>query len=546
MRKIILRSLSRFRLLTAAVILTVAGAVIVSLLPPLVLERIINELTQNQHVPAALGLEYFGLLALAGVLTACRESLLTVLGQKITHSMRSALLQKLDRLPADRLVRQDPGATVSRFVGDVDTVEELFTSGIISMFADACQMVSIFVILFLRSRGLTLLLRAVLPLVFAFTRAVQKRMLRAQIDNRAAVARVTNFVPETIRCIRTIHNLGRESYMRDRYEEVIGESYRAVNRTNFYDAVYSPVILITNAAVVAVIYVLSASGSAPVRAFFGMSVGTAVAVVNYIAQIFGPLESIGMEIQTIQSALAGVHRINEFLAQPERWDAPEQIVPDKIRSADGSGIPCIEFRDVTFGYDMETTVLSHLSLTVMPGEQVTVSGRTGAGKSTMFKLILGLYRPVSGKVLVCGTEASRIADSSKRPLFGYVEQHFRLVPGTVRDQIALYDAAITDAQVEQAAVTVGLDQTIRRLDQGYDTPCTPGLFSQGQWQLLSIARAIAAEPPILLLDEITANLDADTEKTVLTALKKASAGRTVLSISHRLYEDMGGREFILS
>ena len=546
MRKIILRTLSRFRLLTAAVILTVAGAVIVSLLPPLVLERIINELTQNQHVPAALGLEYFALLALAGVLTACRESLLTVLGQKITHSMRSALLQKLDRLPADRLVRQDPGATVSRFVGDVDTVEELFTSGIISMFADACQMVSIFVILFLRSRGLTLLLLAVLPLVFAFTRAVQKRMLRAQIDNRAAVARVTNFVPETIRCIRTIHNLGRESYMRNRYEEVIGESYRAVNRTNFYDAVYSPVILITNAAVVAVVYVLSASGSAPVRAFFGMSVGTAVAVVNYIAQIFGPLESIGMEIQTIQSALAGVHRINEFLAQPERWDAPEQIVPDKIRSADGSGIPCIEFRDVTFGYDMETTVLSHLSLTVMPGEQVTVSGRTGAGKSTMFKLILGLYRPVSGKVLVCGTEASRIADSSKRPLFGYVEQHFRLVPGTVRDQIALYDAAITDAQVEQAAVTVGLDQTIRRLDQGYDTPCTPGLFSQGQWQLLSIARAIAAGPPILLLDEITANLDADTEKTVLTALKKASAGRTVLSISHRLYEDMGGREIILS
>lgn len=546
MRKIILRTLSRFRLLTAAVILTVAGAVIVSLLPPLVLERIINELTQNQHVPAALGLEYFGLLALAGVLTACRESLLTVLGQKITHSMRSALLQKLDRLPADRLVRQDPGATVSRFVGDVDTVEDLFTSGIISMFADACQMVSIFVILFLRNRGLTLLLLAVLPLVFAFTRAVQKRMLRAQIDNRAAVARVTNFVPETIRCIRTIHNLGRESYMRDRYEEVIGESYRAVNRTNFYDAVYSPVILITNAAVVAVIYVLSASGSAPVRAFFGMSVGTAVAVVNYIAQIFGPLESIGMEIQTIQSALAGVHRINEFLAQPERWDAPEQIVPDKIRAAGGSGIPCIEFRDVTFGYDMETTVLSHLSLTVMPGEQVTVSGRTGAGKSTMFKLILGLYRPVSGKVLVCGTEASRIADSSKRPLFGYVEQHFRLVPGTVRDQITLYDAAITDAQVRQAAVTVGLDQTIRRLDQGYDTPCTPGLFSQGQWQLLSIARAIAAGPPILLLDEITANLDADTEKTVLTALKKASAGRTVLSISHRLYEDMGGREIILS
>lgn len=543
--RIISGTLRRNVLLTTAVAASVAGAVIVGLLPPLVLERIIDQLTAGNGLRFSLGITYFALLALAGGLEAARESLLTVLGQKITHALRSALGDKLGRLPADSLARQDPGATASRFVGDVDTVEDLFTSGIISMFADACQMMSIFVILFLKNRGLALLLLGVLPLVALFTRHVQKRMLKSQIDNRVAVARASNFVPETIRNIRTIHGLGAERFMREHYDQAIEESYRAVSHTNFYDAVYSPVILITNAVIVAIVYMLSASGNAQICTFFGMSVGTSVAVVNYISQIFGPIESIGMEIQTIQSALAGVHRIGEFLNLPERWEAPEHVqVPETGAAASKpkDSPACIEFRDVTFGYDADAPVLRHLSLAVHAGEQVTVTGRTGAGKSTMFKLILGLYRPQSGNVLIYGTEASRIPDRDKRPLFGYVEQRFRMVPGTVRDQITLFDPKITEEQVQKAAETVLLTGTINHLEHGLDTPCTKDIFSQGQWQLLSIARAIAAEPPILLLDEITANLDADTEKTVLSALKRASAGRTVLSISHRLYEDMGGRE----
>ena len=170
---------------------------------------------------------------------------------------------------------------------------------------------------------------------------------------------------------------------------------------------------------------------------------------------------------------------------------------------------------------------------------MTLAGRTGAGKSTIFKLLLGLYEPQEGQILIGGRAVSKIKEEEKRSLYGYVEQSFHRVPGTVADQITLFEPSITRQQVEKAAALAGLDETIRNLKQGYDTPCTPELFSQGQWQLLSIARAIAAQPQLLLLDEIMANLDAETEKTVLEALRRVSEERTVISISHRVTAKTG-------
>lgn len=543
LRKVIGNVMKQSRLLSCGIILVVLGAVISALLPPLVLERIINLLTAGNTVPLSLAIAYFILLALTSILDCFRESLLVIFGQKITHGLRSILCEKMSRLPADTFVKQEPGVVVSRFVNDVDTVESLFTSGIISMFADACKIISIFAILFVKNKGLALVLLLLIPLIFLFTRMVQKRMLSAQLANRIAVGKVTNHVPETIQCIRTIHSLRKEKYMSEVYDEHIQDSYDAVEKTNFYDAVYSPVILVMNALVVAVIMLLSATGIPQIQTFFGMSVGTAVAVINYIGSVFAPIESIGMEIQTIQSAVAGVHRIDEFLALEERSETDEKIDLAMLIESDK---PCVELQNVTFGYEPDITILNHLSFTICTGEQITLSGRTGAGKSTIFKLILGQYKADSGKVLLYGQDASKLPDHIKRRFFGYVEQHFQMVPGTVLEQITLFDKSISRKMAENAAITVGLHDTICKLENGYDTPCTAGLFSQGQWQLLSIARAIAAEPKLLLLDEITANLDADTEQTVLKALKKASENRTVLSISHRLYQEMGGRQIVIN
>ena len=196
---------------------------------------------------------------------------------------------------------------------------------------------------------------------------------------------------------------------------------------------------------------------------------------------------------------------------------------------------------MTFAYGdaADHAILNDLSFSVQEGEQVTLSGRTGAGKSTIFKLLLGLYEPQQGQVLIRGIPAGQILPAERRHVFGYVEQSFHMVPGTVKDQITLYDPSIGMDAVRKAAEMVGLADVIEQLEQGYDTPCAPELFSQGQWQLLSIARATVADPKLLLLDEITASMDAQTEKEVLEALQRSAANRTVLSISHRIHAKMG-------
>ena len=571
----------------------VCGAILLSLVPPMILARIIDGLTTQRMAGFAWIMAYFGLLALAGLMESAREGLLIIFGQKMTHTLHSGLMEKLVHLKADDLSRQEPGSVVSRFVGDVDTVENLFTSGIVSMFADVCRIVSILVVIWFKNRGLSMILLILLPFLLVFTRYVQKNMLVSQLQNRKAVSRASGHVPETLCNIRTIHCLSKESYMERKYDEYLGDSYRAMERTNFYDAVYSPVVLILNAIVVACVMLLSATGSPRVLTLFGMSAGTAVAVMNYISQIFTPVESLGMEIQTIQSAVAGIRRINEFLSieelpereellereeLPEKEELPaieelseKEELPEreelsgkeellereelpsmeelsgKEQIPEGNGFPekrkengeaFVEFRNVTFGYD-ERKILKQLSFQVKQGERVTLMGRTGAGKSTILKLLLGLYEPQEGEVRIQGIAASNIPDGDKRRIFGYVEQSFHMVPGSVKDQITLFDPVITDQAVKNVASLTGLQDTIEALPDGYDTICTPELFSQGQWQLLSIARAAVASPRLLLLDEITANLDAETEKEVLQALKRVSGERTVISISHRTSAEMG-------
>ena len=536
-RSVIRQTVTGYAGLSLGIVLAVAGAIVTALLQPWILGSIVDTITAGNVVPVALVILYFAFTVLTGLTESIREGLLTVFGQKITHALRSSMMEKYTNLTAGELTKQEPGTIVSRFVGDVDTVENLFTSGIISMFADACKIISILVVIWLKNRGLAIVLLILLPFLYWFTRTVQKNMLKAQIENRRAVGRASGHVPETLHNIRTIHTLGKERYMEERYDEYIAESYRAVDRTNFYDAIYSPVILILNAIVVAVVMLFSASGNAKVLTLFGMSAGTAVAVINYISQIFTPVESLGMEIQTIQSAIAGVHRINEFYALEE---LPERVRNLETSVAIAEETPFVELQNVTFAYEDDSRkILHHLSFKVYPGEQVTLSGRTGAGKSTVFKLLLGLYQPGEGKVLIQGRDAFQIPENEKRSLYGYVEQTFHRVPGTVKDQITLYDDSFTMEEVREAARIAGLDATIEQLEKGYDTICTSEIFSQGQWQLLSIARAAVAKPKLLLLDEITANLDAQTEEEVLQALKRASEGRTVISISHRVNAETG-------
>lgn len=511
----------------AATLLVIVASVIMTLIPPLILERIVNRLTENELAATAVALGYFGMLAVSGILESLQNVMLTVLGQKLTHSVRSEMCRKLSRLQAGYFTRTESGKIVSRFVNDVDAVDSLFSNGIVGMFANACKVFGILFVIFYKSLGLGILILCIVPLLFLMTRYIQKRMLKAQMANRAAIGKVNNHVPETIRNMRSIRSLSIQKYMEEKYDVYIEESYRALEKTNFYNAIYSPIVVCISSCVIAVMMVCSSMGSA-MQQFFGITVGSAVAIIAYVSKVFSPIESIGMEIQNIQTAIAGIRRINEFLEEEEA------AFPE---AEDTSGTT-VCFEQVSFAYDPSHPVLKDLSFTVKEGENVTLVGRTGAGKSTVFRLLLGLYEPQGGRVTVGGVEANRISEEKRRSYIGYVEQQFKPVMGTVAEQITLFDERFGQSQVEETAKLVGLQEKILTLPAGYETPMERADFSQGELQLLSIARAVIAKPKIMLLDEITANLDSVTEARVLEVLKRASEGRTVISISHRIHEKL--------
>ena len=512
--------------LMAALIAVISADILLSLVPPLVLEGVVNDLAAGRQVALAAALLYFAAVAGSSLMDSLKSASVTVAGQKVTHGLRSAMAAKLDRLPASYFTLHSGGAVSSLFVNDVDTVRSLFDEGIVSMAVDACKVVGIVAVIFTRSTGLGILLVVVTPFLFVLTRAFQRRMLGAQLANRQAVANMNAQVPETVRVIRTVHNLGRERYMEGRYDTCVRDCFASMERVNLYDSVYSPIIVTSGSVVVAAVMVLASLGGG-VQEFFGMSVGTAAAVIAYVGKVFEPLGAIGMEIESIQQAIAGVRRVKAFLGEGERVAADENPQADAPKA--------VELSHVDFGYENDQGVLSDFSLAVAPGEMVTLAGRTGAGKSTIFKLILGDYEPWAGTVRVWGIDAAHLAPQARRRFVGHVDQAFKAVPGTVGEQITLGDPSITREEMTQAAQLAGIEPAIEALPQGYDTPFSEGLFSQGQVQLLSIARAVAANPKLLLLDEITANLDSGTEAQVMQALERAGRNRAVLSISHRLY-----------
>ncbi|MDY6350602.1 MAG: ABC transporter ATP-binding protein [Selenomonas sp.] len=517
------RHFPRECLAALALIVFAAGT---ALVPPMLLGRFIDALGGGQFV-ILLGIGYFAASALAGLFESGQDAMIVAVGQRMMHALRSRMAAKLPKLPAAYFDRHEAGGTAALFLKDVDAIDVLFTDGILSLFANSLRIVAILAAILWTSRGLFVLLCVALPVLFLFTHLVQRRVLAAQSANRSAVARIVACIPETLASFRMIRGFGIEPWMERRYGAMLDDGYHAMDRTNFYDSVYSPIIKSAGAAVVAVMMVLAA-GAGP-RGFFALSVGDAVAMTAYVLAVFEPLEALGMEIQTIQAAAAALGRIRAFLGEQELPQA-QSHEGTKTSVAD---VPCIEFRDVTFGYEAEKPVLSHLSFSVHPGEHVVLRGRTGAGKTTILRLVAGLYTPQSGEVLVGGKRAADVLPRERRHLYGIAGQAFSPIPGTVRDQLTLGESDVTDAMIERALETAGIAGAVHALPQGLSTPMEAAGLSEGERHLLGFARAIVYDPCILLLDECTAHLDSGTEAMLLAAIRRMAEGRAMLSIAHR-------------
>jgi len=512
-------------------VLVIIGVVILSLVPPQLLKVIIDKYLINKVTTGLLRIAIIYLLVLIfiGILDVIKEAFLVVLGQKITKEIRKEMMYKLEKVNSMYFSNNDSGEVVSLFTNDVDTINSLFTNGIIGMIIDCFKIIGILTSIWIFSFYLGIVTLILIPMIYLITRGFQKLMLKAQFRNRVLVGKVNNHISESLKNITMIKTYSKEKYMEDKYVEYLKDNFETVEKINYFDSVYSPIIQLIRAVVISIIVILSSSQFN----YIGISLGMVAASIDLISNLFSPIENLGMEFQDIQSAISGIKRVNEFYEEREEEDKNRKLKKEILIS--NPRHVAIGFNNVSFSYIKGVRVLEEISFNIVAGEKITVVGRTGVGKSTLFKLILGLIKPTKGSITINEVDVYSIPNKEKRKIFGYVSQGFTFIQGSVKDQVTLQDENISQENVEGVMKLVGLHDYVLTLEKGYETMVEHDkLFSQGQKQLLAIARAIVMNPPILLLDEITANLDSVTEEKVVSVLHNISTARTILSISHRL------------
>jgi ATP-binding cassette subfamily B multidrug efflux pump len=353
-------------------------------------------------------------------------------------------------------------------------------------------------------------------------------MLKAQRRSRALIGMISQRIAETLRNMLVIKANGHERSMMDRFKITLKQHYFSNESINAYDSLFPVVIQMTKAASIAVLILSTTSNTA----WIGITIGSLAAVIELISNLFDPIENVGSELQSIQQAVAAINRIDEYLAQKEEAPRNQNLDVKEILSAKPA---VLVFKDVSFSYEDNQAVLKDIDLTIQGGQKVTFIGRTGVGKSTLLKLVLGLLPADHGSITLNGIDVSTIAHSAQRQLYGSVDQNFPLIKGTLKQQITLNDPTISDEMVLSALSKVGLSKLCTQVSQGLDALIPQELsLSEGQKQLVAIARAITTDPPILILDEISSGLDSVSDARIKDVIAKVSQDKIALSVTHRL------------
>lgn len=523
-------------LLIAVIICSVVSALLPSYALGYLIDRIVSADQQETNVVAST-LLLFGSYVLVSIFTMLQNYLIDVYGQRLVHELRYEMMRKSQVMTYSYFTHHGTGEMTSRIVDDVQSIETLFSSGLISFVVSFFKIIGIMISVFLFSWPLGLCLVVIIPLIYFLTKFFRKHMLKNQMINRKKLNELSNDITETSQNIQVIHMLAKESYRQESYRKKLDSLNRSKQKTALLDSIYSPIVNLIKAVFIGVVTLLVSNGTGNGDiASLGISVGAFAASLDLISNIFAPIINLGQEMEAMQEGLSGLKRVEQFMSEPEITPKDESIQIQDILNQK----KIIQAIDLCFHYDdSEELVLNHITFDIEKKDKVTVTGRTGVGKTTMFRLITGILEPTEGKLLVGGKQAAVIPNEEMKYIFGYVEQGFSSIPGTVLDQIALHDSDIDLTTVRNVMKKVFLDEyVIKNIPQGYDAPFEMNLFSRGQLQLLSLARALVFDPEILLLDEISANLDSKTEEEVIRALCDNTKDKTVISISHRLSDQM--------
>jgi ATP-binding cassette subfamily B protein len=523
-------------LLMLVALATATGA---ALLPPYLAGLAIDEGIRDRDESALTWIlvAFVGAALVNWGATYVQTFLINWVGQRALQDLRVQVFGQLQRLSIGFYSHNKAGVLISRLTNDVQALDQLVTDGLQTLFSSTLTLVGITVILMVLDPSLALVTFLTFPVVLAGSVAFRIASSGAYRLTREKIAYVTAYLQETLSGVRVVRAFGQEHRHRRRFAELNDEHREANMRTVYLNAAYFPSVEL-----------LSAVGTAAILLYGGnqvldgaLTIGVLVSFVFYLQSFFEPVQSLSQLYTTYQAGMAALDKIFELLdEEPEIADRPDARALPPIRGE-------IEFEDVTFSYDGSAAALCEVSLGVPPGQTVALVGATGAGKSTLAKLVARFYDPDHGRVLVDGHDLREITEHSLRSQLGIVPQEGFLFSGTIRDNIAFGRPEASDEEVEAAARAVGAHEFIARSPEGYDTEVGErgGHLSAGQRQLVAFARAAAADPRILILDEATSNVDVRTETQIERGLRRLLAGRTALVIAHRLSTVRGAARIVV-
>ena len=469
--------------------------------------------------------------------TYAQTYLINWVGQRALQDLRVQVFAHLQRLSIGFYSRNRAGVLISRLTNDVQALDQLVTEGMQTLFSSTLTLIGIAVILVVLDPALALVTFLTFPFILVGSVIFRVASAGAYRLTRERIAMVTAYLQETLSGVRVVRAFGQERRHKTRFAELNDEHREANMRTVYLNAAYFPAVEFVSAIATAAILVYG--GNQVVDG--AVSIGVLVTFVFYLQSFFDPIQSLSQLYTTYQAGMAALDKIFELLdEEPEITDRPGALELPRLRGE-------IEFDDVTFSYGDSEPALCDVSLHVPPGQTVALVGATGAGKSTLAKLVARFYDPDHGRVLVDDHDLREVTEHSLRSQLGIVPQESFLFSGTIRDNIGFGRADATDEQVLEAARAVGADRFIERLPEGYDTEVGErgGHLSAGQRQLVAFARAAAADPRILILDEATSNVDVRTESQIEHGLRRLLAGRTALVIAHRLSTIRGAGRIVV-
>ncbi len=470
-----------------------------------------------------LVLSFLGLLALRFVLSYGQVYILQYAGQRIMFDMRRQIFGHLLRLPMSFLDRQPVGRLVTRATNDVAAINEMYTQVVVNLVQDVMMMAGVLAIMFRLNVRLTLLILAFGPPLLGLTFWFRSRARDAYREVRRRLARLNAYLAEAISGMTIIQLFRQEARSLEEFQGINRGYFQAQMRSVVIYGLFGPAVSVMRLLAMALL--IWYGGRGVLGGAF--TLGALVAFTSYIRMLFQPLSDLSDKYNILQSAMAASERIFQLLSEPEEpsGERPVEVLRGEI-----------EFQDVWFAYRDEEWVLKGVSFRVAPGERVALVGPTGSGKSTIVSLILGFYRPQRGRILVDGVDVRELDLASLRRHLAVVPQEAFLFSGNVEENIRLWDERLDRRGVEEAAAVTGVHELVEKLPDDYATQVGErgGRLSVGERQLLAIARAVAADPKLIVLDEATANVDSHTEAKVQTALEKLMAGRTAIAIAHRL------------